>query len=190
MKKPNGLIGGISEIEGEKLAQLASQVLPYYTIVELGSACGMSSCWLAYGSSIGHGAKIHCYDPWLWKPDDKDIFDRQIKETGADEFITVHQVKSKDREELQGKVGFWFHDAEHTEEAMLHDYLLWKPQFADVMQLAFHDWIARENIGGEWVRMVPEQSHQSFFDTKIRPEAHWSHEGITDYLFSIERYAI
>jgi len=189
MKKPVGLIGGISEIEGEKLAELASKVLPYYSIVEIGSACGMSSCWLAYGSSIGYGASVHCYDPWENKPEDKDIFDHQILKTGADEFITVHQVKSVDKE-LDSKVGLWFHDADHTTKAMLHDYSLWKSQFADVMQLAFHDWIAREYKNGEWVRMVPEITHQEFFDTKIRPEAHWSHESIVDYLFTIERYAI
>lgn len=56
---------GLVEVEeGEKLAELASQVTANHAIVEVGSHTGLSSCWIAAGSRDGNGAHITCIDPW------------------------------------------------------------------------------------------------------------------------------
>lgn len=56
---------GLVEVEeGEKLAELASQVTAKHAIVEVGPHTSLSSCWMAAGSRDGNGAHITCLDPW------------------------------------------------------------------------------------------------------------------------------
>jgi MMP 1-O-methyltransferase len=141
--------GMIGRDEGERLAELAAMVPPEYAIVELGSAAGLSACWLAHGST---GAHVTCIDPWepLWSDADDplhlgltgylDAFLANITLERLWSCITPLRARSTDIAPLWLQpVGLLWIDANHEYEHVREDYEAWAPLVPPGGWIAFHD---------------------------------------------------
>ena len=150
-----------SDLQGRKLAYLASRVKADLAIVEVGSHTGLSSCWLAAGSRAGYGASVTCVDPWGEpRPDSKDDpwelgaegvlerFKSNVSGTTQDlanesywDLITPLRTTSVAASSIWVQpIGLLFIDAIHEEWAVLQDYGSWERFIPPGGFLALHDY--------------------------------------------------
>lgn len=171
--KPLGIKGLITDNEGEALAELASYVAPELAIIELGSHRGLSSCWIAYGST---GAHVTCVDPWpLYDPlapkplnNDIDWAEEgaleqwKVNVAACDLSARLTPLRSTAIEVARTwakPVGMWFHDASHRYEDVRDDFLAWKPYLVHGAWIAVHDFYEGWPDGnGGWRRTKVEQA--------------------------------
>lgn len=142
------------------LVDLAAQVPADQAVVELGAFKGRSTGHLALGVSRGHGAPVHTFDPWddaeplpedylatapsvatYADPSTREAFDRHMAETGADEYVTAHQMTGVEGAKAwRGpKVGLLFHDALHDYDSVFGDLKAWLPKMAADAVIVLHD---------------------------------------------------
>ncbi len=144
--------GWLSPAEGRQLADLAAQVEPNQTIVELGSWKGKSACWLAAGSRDGKGAKVYAVDHWLGSPETSHHFpsgsgyttfaefDTNVRRFGLEDLIIpVTGLTTAVASTWHHKIGLLFIDAGHDYENVRADFLAWTPYLEPGCHLAFHD---------------------------------------------------
>lgn len=146
-----GIRGLISAEQGMALASLAWHVPPWASIVEVGSHTGLSTLYLALGST---GAQVYAIDPWGDpRPGSRDDpfglgtgdavlaeFEGNLTRLGLWERVTP--IRS--RGEVMGDawrapVGLLFVDAVHTEDAVMADVLAWDRWLMPGATLALHD---------------------------------------------------
>lgn len=186
MTRPVGIYGLISEIEGEKLAELASLVPRDEVIVEVGSARGLSTCWLAHGS---RGAEIWSFDPWEEDPGGAAAFERNIEIVGAGELVRQFNMRGTDYDGPRPTVGMLFHDASHAERDILADFKFWLPSLASRSWFVCHDFVGKtwDPEVSDWRETVPRVTHEKFFERHILPRASWSDITLVDTLWSGRR---
>lgn len=142
------LKGFLREVEGERLAWLASQVPADQAIVEIGSYMGKSTVCLAQGST---GARVHAVDPWelggqhqAWRYAKGSVF-RTFRRQTRGYKVTPHRGYST--EVAVGwngpPVGLLFVDGEHTYDAVMADVNAWWGKTAPGAWVAFHDYDAK-----------------------------------------------
>lgn len=151
------LAGLISDVQGERLAQLAVEVPPDQAIVELGSYKGKSTAYLA---SSGHD--VYAVDRWTLggqhNPDTERrgyadpatfaAFHQQLDRAGVAERVTAIIADTGDvgRGWAGPPVGLLFIDADHDESAVRADLAAWEPHCVGV--------IAFDDYGSRWPGVV------------------------------------
>lgn len=153
------LEGWLSNAEGDRLSQLAAEVVAPYVIVELGSYRGKSSCFLAQGSRAGNRRPVHCVDLWAlggqWESDvarrdgpplhqddpaHYEAFKRNT-EPFKGSIVEVHGRSVDVGRTWRGlSVGLLFVDADHTYAGVLGDLVAWFPHMAPGGVIACHDY--------------------------------------------------
>jgi MMP 1-O-methyltransferase len=198
------IMGLISTEEGEKLAELAGNAPRDTEIVEIGSARGLSTCWLAQGSMQGNGAHITSVDPWpeYEHPGRPDLIDESVQWHQTGEFETYrHNLERTEGwhmvTPLRGlsldvvqhwvkPIGLLFHDADHAEQSVSEDYLAWSPFLIGDGMFAMHDYYANVwNPETEaWDRL---KSTQRAITKTVLRRGTWSDIEVTDSLWSGRR---
>jgi predicted O-methyltransferase YrrM len=153
---PASLVGLISRVEGERLADLAAAVPPEQAIVELGSYKGKSTVYLA---SSGH--HVYAVDRWTlggqrsplmarWRydaPATFAAFNEQVARAAVVDLVspivgdTVEVARS-----WTEPVGLLFVDADHAEASVRADLEAWEPHCVGV--------IAFDDYGPRWPGVV------------------------------------
>lgn len=142
------LKGFIREVEGERLAWLASQVPADQAIVEIGSYMGKSTVCLAQGAK---GARVHAVDPWdlggqrhARRYARRSVFHTFRRQTRRYK-VTAHRGYSTEVAAAWAGplVGLLFIDGEHTYDAVMADANAWWGKTAPGAWVAFHDYDAK-----------------------------------------------
>jgi predicted O-methyltransferase YrrM len=153
------LHGLIPEAVGIRLAELAATVHPDHAIVEIGSYCGKSTCYLAHGSLAGKGAPVFAVDPWDTPGNvggrfgydtvaTKLRFRQQVRDAGVAHQVTAFRAFSRDMARLwQRPIGLLYIDGSHTEEDVRTDLTLWSPYLVHGGIVAFDDYRTERNPG-------------------------------------------
>lgn len=186
--------------EGRKLAELASKVPSDQLIVEVGSHRGLSSSWLAAGSMDGFGAQILCVDLWSDQTEELDevwpenrgafqAFESNVASIGASNIITPIRASGEEAAKFAETgagpaVGMFFHDADHSYEAVSNDFLAWLPHLVDNAVYACHDYWENLWVDGGWQRT---ENHQMAIEEVILPTSKWTEITITNSLWSGRR---
>lgn len=145
--------GLIEPEQGQRLAQLASHVPDWATIVEIGSHTGLSTCYMAMLSQ----AHVFAIDPWPNpRPGSLDDpfgletgdavfeeFKRNVDSLDLGPWITPIRAKGHDVAPMWvAPVGLVFIDAVHEEEPVRQDVYDWAPKIYSGGWLALHDYTA------------------------------------------------
>lgn len=140
--------------EGALLARLASLVPGDQAIVELGSFKGKSACYLARGSKVGDGARVHAVDLWdlggqgeyvhlgFDLAETFETFERQVAAAKVKTMVTAHKGASTDVAATWSgpPIGLLFIDGDHRYHAVKADLEAWLPHCAPGAWVAFHDY--------------------------------------------------
>lgn len=161
------LEGLISAETGEALYELALEVSPEETIVEIGSYKGKSTCYLAAGGRDGRGAHVWAIDPWdspgnpsgrhrFAEPETIGAFAAQLAAAALTERVfAIRGFSVKVAAAWKGPpVGLLYIDGDHTEQAVRADVEAWRPHLAPGAVLAFDDLDTPRNPG---VRVVVDE---------------------------------
>lgn len=184
---PDEVPGLIPETTGNLLRDLAREVPANRVIVELGAYKGRSTCYLGYGSSLGHGAQVVSVDPWemgtFAGPKGRDVHftdadnraeqARHLKACGVDHLVTVVHGLSQQVPLPQQPIGLLWVDGDHEYEAVKADITRWTPLVATGGHVVFDDYklhcrgvdkavreFARSTAGKRWE-----------WDTSLKPLA-------------------
>lgn len=148
---------GVKPEEGCILSGLASKVDAGHAIVEIGAYKGKSTCWIAMGSKMGHGAHIYAIDLWdtpsgdpgyeelrckrtYADPKTKQTFIQQIQDMGVDDLITpIQGFSHKVASTWDKPVGMLFIDGHHAYKSCKLDYDSWSKYIVPGGYLVFHD---------------------------------------------------
>lgn len=154
------LEGLISEAVGLCLAEHAAAVAAERAIVEIGSYCGKSTCYLAAGARAGHGAPVFAIDPWdsRGNPGGRFGFDQiatrrrfqeQVDASGLAAQITpLRAFASRDiAPHWLRPVGLLYIDGSHTEADVRADWNAWRGHLAAGAIVAFDDYRTARNPG-------------------------------------------
>jgi len=138
---------GVWEIDGQRLAYLASRIPENGVIVEIGSHRGRSAAYMAAAAKTN--VTIYCID--LWK-NDKDLRfvsdDNDLKmfwslfdDLGLRENIVALQGKSEVfAHSWEFGINLLFIDGDHSYDGVKSDYIAWYPHVRDGGVIAFHDY--------------------------------------------------
>lgn len=187
------LHGLIAPEVGLRLAELAKEVPRERAIVEIGAYHGKSSCYLAEGARVGHGAHVWSVDAWdlagnvsgkhgYAEPDAFALWLRQVESMGLEGRITSVRAFSldaardwgaTDRVLEAGTIGLLFIDASHFYRDVKNDYEAWTPFLGDGGVIAFDDYGTRRNPGvTEFVReLVAHDANIVDWDFHTQPLA-------------------
>lgn len=154
------LTGLITPALGETLAALAARIPAEQAIVELGSYKGKSTCYLAAGASLGHGAHVYAFDAWdlpgnesgrfgFAEKSTKRAFREQVASMGFKEAITpTCQFGAVAAAQWEGPpVGLLYIDADHRAKSVRADFNAWLPRLAPDAFVAFDDYDTPRNPG-------------------------------------------
>lgn len=158
-------IGLCDPIEGEWLAERASEVPQHEAIVEIGSHTGQSTLWMASGSRHGNRARIWAVDPWPdpGYADGDDPFEmktgdavyerfllnirgetQEVPNVSYEDLVLPMRMTSKQAETRwrygPTPIGLLFIDAIHTYEGVKADVELWAPYVAVGGWMALNDY--------------------------------------------------
>jgi predicted O-methyltransferase YrrM len=162
--------GFLDEDEGLRLHELARAQAALGPIVEIGSYCGKSACYLGSGARDGGGVLV-CVDHHRGSEEnqpgelyhDADLFDadagrldtlpylrRTIREAGLEDAVVIAVAASARFAGLwTAPLGMVFIDGGHTFAAAHSDYECWAPKLAPGGILAIHDLFPDPNDGGQ-----------------------------------------
>ena len=180
------LRGKLFKGEGEELYRLAG--LAPGPIVEIGSLCGKSTCYLAAGSSH----TVYAIDLWetaeyqvapRWqklkgktrrhKGDIYQEYLKNIKAIGVESGIVSIKASSFDIGKTWTEpIGGLFIDGEHSYEACLNDYQNFAPYVVGGGWIAIHDYHKKHHA--PIVRVVEEA---------LRPSGEWENYNLVNRLF-------
>lgn len=157
------LHGLIPDALGECLADLAATVPRDRSIVEIGSYCGKSTCYLAQGAMHGYGAPVFAIDPWDTEGNPTGRFafatagtrlrfQQQVQDMGCSHHVTAFRAFSRDVAKFwQRPVGLLYIDGSHTEGDVQRDVTAWNPFLSSGSVVAFDDYRTERNPGVEKV---------------------------------------
>jgi predicted O-methyltransferase YrrM len=138
---------GIWEVDGMRLAYLASCVGDCGVIVEIGSYRGRSAAYMA--AACQDDTRIFCIDVWS-NPDGKKfvsteadlrLLQENLKSLKLDKFVTTIQAASVDAaKNWKIPIDLLFIDGDHSYEGVKTDYLTWSPFVHKGGVIAFHDY--------------------------------------------------
>ena len=149
------LRGAISYRQGSRLAYLASIVPVGGTIVEIGSFCGKSACFMAAAvKHAGTKVPVHCVDLWYTGGKTqqanhsykkfKRIFDANVVTFQLENIVVPHMVESTAfAKSWKTPIDLLFIDAGHSYTACLADYQAWYKFIKPGGWIAFHDYVPR-----------------------------------------------
>lgn len=159
------LHGLVAPEVGLRLAELATEVAAERAIVEIGAYHGKSSCYLAEGARVGHGAPVFSIDAWdlsgnvtgkhgYAEPDTFPMWQRQVESMGLAGHVTPIRAFSLDAaRDWTQTIGLLFIDASHFYRDVKNDYEAWTPFVGDGGIIVFDDYGTRRNPGvTEFVR--------------------------------------
>lgn len=138
---------GVYEIDGQRLAYLASQVPDNGVIVEIGSHRGRSAAYMA--SAAKPSVTIYCIDVWdnprheRFVSEDVDYreFWDFLKRMGLNSNIVALRGESEMFSRAwQYGVDLLFIDGDHSYKGVSSDYECWYPHVRDEGVIAFHDY--------------------------------------------------
>lgn len=158
--KLRDLEGLIPNYVGTALTELASWVPKDQAIVEIGSYKGKSTCHLAAGAQLTHGAHVTAVDAWdllgnisgkhgYADPATKRAFHSQIARLGFGHHITAINAHSIDaaRDWNGPPIGLLYIDGDHTQTGVEQDIEAWTPHLAPTATVAFDDYGTARNPG-------------------------------------------
>lgn len=157
------LHGLIPDALGETLAELAAAVPRDRCIVEIGSYCGKSTCYLAHGAMSGYGAPVFAIDPWdtdgnptgrfgFAQQETRLRFQQQVHEAGCSHQVTAFRAFSQDMARVwQRPIGLLYIDGSHTEADVQRDVTAWTTFLSSGSVVAFDDYRTQNNPGVEKV---------------------------------------
>lgn len=185
--------------EAQKLAEIAASVPKNQIIVEIGAFRGLSSCWLAAGAKYGLGAHVYSVD--VWDDDNPNYPDTWPRGIGAyegwqenvsnmgltDQVTQIRSDALQAKKYIQGDVGFFFHDADHSNQAVARDFLAWSSRLVDGGWYATHDFY--QGLWDENGNMYRTEKYITAVERKIQPTGkEWTDITIVDSLWSGRRY--
>lgn len=154
------LRGLVSRQLGESLAALASNVPHDKAIVELGSYKGKSTCYLAAGALLGHGAHVWAFDPWdlpgnetgrhlYADPATREAFHAQVAAMGYRDRITATRAFATVAAAAWNgpPVALLYIDSDHRAKSVRADFTAWRPLLAPGAVVAFDDYGTPKNPG-------------------------------------------
>ena len=186
LNKIKKLRGKLFEGEGEELHRLAG--LAPGPIVEIGSYCGKSTCYLATGSrhtvfaiDLWETAEYKIAPKWQkrkgkTKRHTIDVYQeylKNIKTAGVSDRIVIIKRSSFDvGKAWTDPIGGLFIDGEHTYGACLQDYQNFSPYVVAGGWIAIHDYHTEHHA--PIVRVVEEV---------LKPSGGWERYGLVNRLF-------
>jgi predicted O-methyltransferase YrrM len=162
--------GFLDDAEGLRLHDLAAQQARLGPVLEIGSYCGKSACYLGAGARAGGGVLV-CVDHHRGSEEnqpgelyhDPDLFDheaekmdslphlrRTMREAGLEDAVIVVVSRSVGLARVwTTPLAMLFIDGGHTFEAARSDYESWSAKIAPGGILAIHDLFPDPNEGGQ-----------------------------------------
>jgi len=149
--------GYLQDLEGFLLLLLAEQGPGTGAIVEIGSFCGKSTCWLARGSKRARREMVTAVDHFTGSPEMQrgaqieepllidegttfNEFQRNIRRFGLDDYVTAIRASSEEAaRQWDRPIRLLFIDADHSYEASRLDFELWSPFVVPGGVIVFHD---------------------------------------------------
>jgi len=162
--------GFLDTDEGTRLYDLAREHAAIGPIVEIGSYCGKSSCYLGAGARDGGGVLIcvdhhtgneenqpgelyhdaDLYDARAGRLDSLPFFRETLRRAGLEDTVVLMVTRSARAASLLATPpGMVFIDGGHTQVAADTDYESWAPKVAPGGILAIHDLFPDPNEGGQ-----------------------------------------
>lgn len=152
-----GIGGWLHPAEGFLLMELARLGDGLGAVVELGSFMGLSTCWLAAGSSDGRRGPVVAVDTFNGSVEHSEgyydspavsrygdtfpAFEANLRRLGLWESVVpvVGDSRTAAAGWDRGPVRLLFIDADHTYEGVKGDFEAWTPHLDDGGLVAFHD---------------------------------------------------
>jgi predicted O-methyltransferase YrrM len=161
--------GWLDAIQGVELYQIASQLPPKSTIVEIGSYMGRSTNCLAQGLIDGHGGRVVAIDTFTSLATNPELngistleeFTKNMKVRGLLGVIEILQGYSSQFVGKISMIDFLFIDGDHSKNACDFDYLNYSPNIVAGGYLALHD--VGDGLGPKWVvdnRVIPSNQYE------------------------------
>jgi predicted O-methyltransferase YrrM len=148
---------GVNELEGQRLAYLASQVPQNGVIVEIGSYRGQSAAYLASGAP--QHATVYMVDMWdrnnleavsesnryaVAGEKHLEIAIERLSALGLiDKITTIRGLSAEVAKGWSQKIDLLFIDGDHSYEGVKLDYENWYPFVKNGGVIAFHDYSNR-----------------------------------------------
>jgi predicted O-methyltransferase YrrM len=136
--------GWLKEHEGRLLFCLAANLPQPDAVVEIGSAEGKSTIWLASGlKASGRGGRVFAVDPheaYLGRSNTQEEFERNMRAAGVSEFVVGIGERSEEAAKGWGApLKLIFIDGDHSYDAVRRDFELWEKHLVPGGVVAFHD---------------------------------------------------
>lgn len=149
--------GWLAPYEGYLLYLLARYGEGAGEIVEVGSFMGLSTCWLAFGSSLAGREKVTAVDTFKGSPQQQlgeqyesevivregstlRVFKENIQRMGLSGHVDPMEGKSREISETWTKpIRLLFIDGDHSYEQCAMDFQCWSPFVVPHGCIAFHD---------------------------------------------------
>lgn len=140
--------GWLKEREGRLLFALAANAPPRGAIVEIGSAEGKSTIWLASGVLAGgKGGVVYAIDPhesYLGRRNTHEEFLRNMKRAHVGEVVVGLKMTSEEANRgWKEPVRLLFIDGDHAYGSVRQDFELWSRHLVAGGLVAFHDCLRR-----------------------------------------------
>lgn len=149
INKIRSIEGWLTDNESETLYEIAQDVIPDNTIVEIGSWKGKSTLALAMGSHDGRDADIYAIDPHVGsnehhkrygKIDTYKEFTDNIKRSGLSGFVKpIRDYSLNASKKFNLPVGFLFIDGAHDYNSVKSDHENWENKVPEFGIIGFHD---------------------------------------------------
>jgi len=146
------LSGRISVEEGEYLMSLASQIQLGGQVVEIGSYCGKSTCYIAAGLLLSNNtsAKLHAIDLWTkggtksskyHTEETWETWKRYVNKFEFGGLVIPHMTTSMKAVSKRKKpIDMLFLDGSHKYQSIHEDWREWKKFLFPGSIIAFHDY--------------------------------------------------
>lgn len=149
--------GYLHPLEGYTLMKLAAEGPGSGAIVEIGSFCGKSTCWLARGAKSVYREKVTTIDHFMGSPEHQagemcecqvlkkegSLFPRfmeNIRQMKVDDYVKPVVSSSEEAaKNWTGHIRLLFIDGDHSYEQSRKDFELWSPFVVMGGLIGFHD---------------------------------------------------